>query len=139
MLLGYPSSCVLQAKQSFDPHLFYQDSLLIPDLRALEFTELRIISEENKGSAPGPEASLLKIRGSEIQQRISELTLNAVGYYGLANNNFEDINERSNIKSIGPDYAMNAGSNYLNIRKTTIYGGSNEIQKNILSKMVLGL
>ncbi len=119
----------------------FRDALtnLEMDLRALEFTELRIISEENKGSAPGPEASLLKIRGSEIQQRISELTLNAVGYYGLANNNFEDINERSNIKSIGPDYAMNAGSNYLNIRKTTIYGGSNEIQKNILSKMVLGL
>ena len=53
------------------------------DLHALEYTELRIISEEVKGTAPGPEASFLKIRGSELQQKISELTLEAVGAFGL--------------------------------------------------------
>ena len=57
------------------------------DLHALEYTELRIISEEEKGSAPGPEASFLKIRGSELQQKISELTLEAVGAFGLINSN----------------------------------------------------
>ena len=109
------------------------------DLKALEYTELRVLSKESQGTAPGPEASLLKIQGSEIQQRITELTLNAVGYQGLIHNE-ENINyDRLNDFSVVPDYAENAASNYLNKRKTTIYGGSNEIQKNILSNMVLGL
>ncbi len=108
------------------------------DLKALEYTELRVLSEEKKGAAPGPEASLLKIKGSEIQQRITELTMNAVGYYGLAKSNVDD-SDRINTNQFRPDYTQNAASNYLNMRKTTIYGGSNEIQKNILSKMVLGL
>ena len=109
------------------------------DLKALEYMELRILSEEKKGSAPGPEASILKIRGSEIQQKISELTMDAVGYYGLVHEDKNETISRSNTDQIGPDYALNSASNYLNLRKTTIYGGSNEIQKNILSKMVLGL
>ena len=109
------------------------------DLKALEYTELRILSKESNGAAPGPEASLLKIQGSEIQQRITELTLNAVGYQGLVHNQEKNNFNRSNDFLVGPDYAENVASNYLNKRKTTIYGGSNEIQKNILSKMVLGL
>ena len=109
------------------------------DLKALEFTELRILSEENKGVAPGPEASLLKIRGSEIQQRITELTMNAVGYYGISNDLANSNADRINSNQFRPDYSQNTAANYLNMRKTTIYGGSNEIQKNILSKMVLGL
>ena len=108
------------------------------DLHSLEYTELRILSEEVKGSAPGPESSFLKIRGSELQQKISELTLEAVGAFGLLNaNSFSEDN--SNEYFPGPEYANNIGPEYLNLRKTTIYGGSNEIQKNILSKMVLGL
>ena len=109
------------------------------DLKALEFTELRVLSKENKGMPPGPEASLLKIRGSEIQQRITELTMNAVGYYGLVKNLDKEDSIGSNSNQVGPDYSFNVASNYLNMRKTTIYGGSNEIQKNILTKMVLGL
>jgi alkylation response protein AidB-like acyl-CoA dehydrogenase len=108
------------------------------ELFALEYTELRVLSEENKGSAPGPEASLLKIRGSEIQQKISELTMDAVTYYGLISSN-KQVPLGSNEVFAGPVYAEHLGSNYLNLRKTTIYGGSNEIQKNILAKMVLGL
>ena len=109
------------------------------DLKALEYTELRILANENNGSKPGPEASLLKIQGSEIQQRITELTLNAVGYQGLVYNQEKTNYDRSNDFSLVPDYAENVAANYLNKRKTTIYGGSNEIQKNILSKMVLGI
>ncbi len=108
------------------------------DLHALEYTELRIISEEVKGTAPGPEASFLKIRGSELQQKISELTLEAVGAFGLISSNSFSTNN-TNEYFPGPEYANNVGPEYLNLRKTTIYGGSNEIQKNILTKMVLGL
>ena len=108
------------------------------DLHSLEYTEIRILSEEAKGSSPGPEASFLKIRGSELQQKISELTLEAVGAFGLIKSNSYN-QDNSNEYFPGAEYANNVGAEYLNLRKTTIYGGSNEIQKNILSKMVLGL
>jgi alkylation response protein AidB-like acyl-CoA dehydrogenase len=108
------------------------------DMHALEYSELRILSDEAKGAAPGAEASFLKIRGSELQQKISELTLEAVGSFGIVKSNESNI-EKTNEYFPGPEYANNVGADYLNLRKTTIYGGSNEIQKNILSKMVLGL
>jgi len=150
--VGKSISAVKKLKQIANIELNNEGSLLITDkrfrdrlttlemdLKALEFTELRILSEENKGVAPGPEASLLKIRGSEIQQRITELTMNAVGYYGISNDLAKSNTDRINSNQIRPDYSQNTAANYLNMRKTTIYGGSNEIQKNILSKMVLGL
>ena len=150
--VGKSKSAVKKLKQIANIELNNEGSLLITDkrfrdrlttlemdLKALEFTELRILSEENKGVAPGPEASLLKIRGSEIQQRITELTMNAVGYYGISNDLGKSKADRINSNQIRPDYSQNTAANYLNMRKTTIYGGSNEIQKNILSKMVLGL
>ena len=150
--VGKSISAVKKLKQIANIELNNEGSLLITDkrfrdrlttlemdLKALEFTELRILSEENKGVAPGPEASLLKIRGSEIQQRITELTMNAVGYYGISNDLVKSNADRINSNQIRPDYSQNTAANYLNMRKTTIYGGSNEIQKNILSKMVLGL
>jgi alkylation response protein AidB-like acyl-CoA dehydrogenase len=112
------------------------------DLTALEFTELRSLAGENAGKGPGPESSLLKIKGSEIQQRLTELTLEAVGHYGApyfrgfgANDSLTGDNEHP----IGPDYAHRAAPTYFNTRKTTIYGGSNEIQRNIIAKMVLGV
>ena len=104
---------------------------------ALEMTELRTLSAMAQGGAPGPEVSILKIRGSEIQQRITELAIEAVGYYaapyppGML---FHDTNETP----VGPDYAPPAAPRYFNMRKTSIYGGSNEIQSNIIAKMVLG-
>ena len=107
------------------------------ELFALEYTELRVLSEMSRGYNPGSEASLLKIRGSEMQQKISDLTLDAVAYYGISSQ--EETKKGSNHLPIGPSYAKTVGNNYLNLRKTTIYGGSNEIQKNILTKMVLGL
>ena len=105
---------------------------------ALEFTELRALSSMAHGGQPGPEVSGLKIRGSEIQQRLAELTMEAVGEYaapylpGL-------LWQGSNEEPVGPAYAHMAAPRYFNTRKTTIYGGSNEIQKGIISKMVLGL
>ena len=108
------------------------------DLLALEYTELRAVSAANQGEAPGTEVNLLKIRGSEMQQTISELLVEAVGYY--ANPYVPDSREPGwNEEPIGPDYAASLAPEYFNWRKSSIYAGSNEIQKNIISKMVLGL
>ena len=107
-------------------------------VQALEMSELRALSTMALGGAPGPEVSTLKVRGSEIQQRITELTMEAVGEYaapylpGL-------LWQGSNEEPVGPAYAHQAAPRYFNTRKTTIYGGSNKIQKGIISKMVLGL
>lgn len=107
------------------------------DLTALEFTELRSLAGVAAGKGPGPESSLLKIKGSEIQQRITELALEAVGHYGAPY--FRGFGDGDNEHPIGPDYAHRAAPTYFNARKTTIYGGSNEIQRNIIAKMVLGI
>jgi alkylation response protein AidB-like acyl-CoA dehydrogenase len=108
------------------------------DLTALEFTELRTLAGEAQGKGPGPESSILKVKGTEIQQRLTELTLEAVGHYGTPY--FRGFPEDgSNEFPIGPDYAHYSAPMYFNMRKTSIYGGSNEIQRNIITKMILGL
>ena len=108
------------------------------DLSALEYTELRTLAREAQGKGPGPESSILKIKGTEIQQRITELTLEAVGVYGAPY--FRGFPEDGdNQHPIGPEYAHLTAPMYANMRKTSIYGGSNEIQHNIIAKMVLGL
>ena len=104
------------------------------DLTALEFTELRTLAGESSGKGPGPESSTLKIKGTEIQQRLQELALEAAGHYGAPF--LRDLGHNANI---GPDYAEGLAGEYFNGRKTSIYGGSNEIQRNIIAKMVLGL
>lgn len=105
------------------------------ELRALELTVLRVLTNS---SGPGPEASILKIRGTEIGQRLFELAMEAMGQDALAH-----IPE-----ALEPDYdgplagSMNAtpaAGDYFNMRKLSIFGGSNEIQRNIISKLVLGL
>ena len=107
------------------------------DLSALEVTELRTLAAESKGRGPGPEASILKIKGTEIQQRITELTLEAVGNYGFVEVPTGELSGNEFVA--GPDYSNGSAQNYFNMRKTSIYGGSNEIQHNIIAKMVLGL
>ncbi len=106
------------------------------DLTALEITELRVLAREHAGKGPGPESSLLKIKGTEIQQRLTELTLEAVGNY--AQPYTRELGE-GNEFAVGPDYSRGAAPIYFNWRKASIYGGSNEIQRNIIAKMVLGL
>lgn len=108
------------------------------DLLALEITNLRALSAESEKRAPGPEASILKIKGTEIQQALSELMMYAVGPYALP---FERrSSEEGDLGSAaGPEYAAPLAATYCNMRKVTIYGGSNEIQRNIISQMILGL
>lgn len=108
------------------------------DLTALEYTELRVLANEQQGRGPGAESSLLKIKGTEIQQRLTELALEAVANYGAPY--FRGFpKDGDNAFPIGPNYAHQAAPMYFNMRKTSIYGGSNEIQRNIIAKMVLGL
>ena len=108
------------------------------DLTALEFTELRTLARESEGKGPGPESSILKIKGTEIQQRLTELTLEAVGHYGAPYAyGMEPVGK--NDYGAGPAHSNFAAETYFNMRKTSIYGGSNEIQRNIITKMILGL
>lgn len=100
------------------------------ELMALEFTELRAVASVASGGAPGPESSILKIKGTEIQQAIAELSIEACGYYAHVLNDGDPV---------GNDYAWAVSAKYLYGRASTIYGGSNEVQKNIISKAVLGL
>ena len=100
---------------------------------------MRVLSDESAGRGPGPEASLLKIRGTEIQQIITELMVEAVGYYGLPYHKEVLLNGWGESDPIGPDYAAPLLPHYFDWRKSSIYGGSNEIQKNIIAKAVLGL
>jgi alkylation response protein AidB-like acyl-CoA dehydrogenase len=106
------------------------------DVLALEATELRIVAQMSRGIDPGPIASLFKIRGTEIFQRITDLTHRAIGNYGLA---LREHPPSANIYMPGPDHGHTASEKYLNSRKLSIYGGSNEIQHNIIAKAVLGL
>jgi len=108
------------------------------DLMALEITNLRALSAESENRAPGPEASILKIKGTEIQQTLSELMMYAVGPYALP---FERrSNDEGDLASVaGPDHAAPLAATYCNYRKVSIYGGSNEIQRNIIAQMILGL
>lgn len=108
------------------------------DLSALEVTELRTLAAESRGQGPGPESSILKIKGTEIQQRITELALEAVGNYAFVYAPHGQ-GEGDNAFTPGPEYSIGVAQNYQNMRKTSIYGGSNEIQHNIIAKMVLGL
>lgn len=108
------------------------------DTLALESVVLKVISEEAAGRPPGPESSILKIKGTEIQQDITELLVEAVGYYA-APYVPEALDAGWNEAPVGPKHAAPLAPHYFNWRKASIYGGTNEIQKNIIAKMMLGL
>ena len=109
------------------------------ELRALEYTELRTLAAVAVGNAPGPESSILKIKGTDIQQQLDALFVEAAGYYALP-----FVPEQYEIgfpddRRIGSGCETRSALRYFNNRKASIYGGSNEIQKNIVAKHVLGL
>ena len=106
-------------------------------VESLNATELRIFSGRGAGKAVGPASSMLKLAGSETQQAITELALEAVGTYAAPF--VRDTWAATNDGRAGPDYAAPVAPSYFSYRKTTIYAGSSEIQKNIITKLVLGL
>lgn len=119
-----------------DAHFAARVAALEIELMALEATVLRVMSAADSG--PGPQASMLKVRGSEIQQMLSELMMEALGPAALP---FDPayLDGAAPHSSAGDDIAAPLAAHYFNYRKTSIYGGSNEIQKNIIAQMILGL
>ena len=110
------------------------------ELKALEMTQLRVVAEErDHGNKPNPASSILKIKGSEIQQATTELALEMAGPFAMAyHDSSEEIPEGANDLPDGFGWADTAAPEYFNYRKVSIYGGSNEIQRNIIAKAVLG-
>ena len=108
------------------------------ELLALEYTELRTLAAIATGGAPGPESSILKIKGTEVQQAIDTLFLEWAGYYAFP---FVPAEFEAGFtgERVGGEWAAATAPRYFNNRKASIYGGSNEIQKNIIAKAVLGL
>jgi alkylation response protein AidB-like acyl-CoA dehydrogenase len=121
-----------------NPHFAAQIARIEIDLMAMSTTNLRVISAASAGHAPGAESSMLKIKGSIIRQQINALTRSAVGVYAMPFVS-EELAPGSNDLPIGPDYAGKVTGTYLNNRKLSIYGGSNEIQRSIISKSLLKL
>ena len=109
------------------------------ELKALEMTQLRVVAaERSRGSGkPDPASSVLKIKGSEIQQATTELLMDIIGPYAMPTAMTDA--DGSNEPPVAPDYAGTIAPAYFNWRKISIYGGSNEIQRNIIAKAVLGL
>lgn len=107
------------------------------ELRALDLTNKRMLVETERGMDPGPVSSMLKIRGSEVAQRLYELKMEAAGLYALP---FQpEAGEAGwNGELAGTTAQARSAPHYLNTRKISIFGGSNEIQRSIISKMMLG-
>ncbi|WP_185984369.1 pimeloyl-CoA dehydrogenase large subunit [Aureimonas mangrovi] len=109
------------------------------ELKALEITQMRVLAAERDGGRgkPNPLSSVLKLRGSQIQQKTTELLLEIAGPYAMPF--APEHGDGSNEPPVGPDWASVVAPTYFNARKVSIYGGSNEIQRNIVAKAILGL
>jgi alkylation response protein AidB-like acyl-CoA dehydrogenase len=107
------------------------------EIDAVEMNEMMFYSSLKTGDAPGNMGSVVKMRGTEVGQKVTELAVEAVGWYGAP---FTELrNYDSNIVPVGGDYVDDVSPRYFNTRKTTIYGGSSEVQRNVLAKAMLGL
>ncbi|MEP9321250.1 acyl-CoA dehydrogenase family protein [Pseudomonas sp. LABIM340] len=120
-----------------DPLFRAQIADLEVQLMAAEMSNLRILAAAREGGGSGAESSILKVRGTEIRQAITHLLRKAVGPYALPF--LEEEMEACSGDLLHTDYSATAASQYFIMRKLSIYGGSNEIQKNIVSKVNLGL
>ena len=108
------------------------------DLENMKTTNLRVLASVAGGGVPGAESSMLKIRGTEVRQEILSLIRRAMGPYATPYIEAA-FHEGYSEEPLGPEGAATAAASYFNYRKLSIFGGSNEIQKNIISKMILGL
>ena len=106
------------------------------ELKALELTQLRVVADEGKHGKgkPNPASSVLKIKGSEIQQATTELLMEVIGPFAAPYDEHGDDGSNEAM-----DWTAQIAPSYFNNRKVSIYGGSNEIQRNIITKAVLGL
>jgi alkylation response protein AidB-like acyl-CoA dehydrogenase len=121
-----------------DPAFAVRLARLEIDLRNMQTTNLRVLTEASSNANPGAETSMLKVKGSQIRQEIAALTRRAMGVYAQP---FlpEALDGDPSVQPVGPAEAFAASASYFNNRKLSIFGGSNEVQKNIISKTMLGL
>jgi alkylation response protein AidB-like acyl-CoA dehydrogenase len=121
-----------------EPHFRSRLADVEMELMSLEMTNLRTVAAAEAGGVPGAESSFLKIMGTELRQEITDLFRRAAGPHALP---FlpEQLAGDFEGETVGPEFAGSVASRYFNFRKLSIFGGSNEIQKNIISKMILGL
>jgi len=122
-----------------DPNFARKLAAVEIELKALEYTDLRTLAAVATGKAPGPESSILKIKGTEVQQSLDALFVEAAGYYALPYVPDQYVIDFPDDDRIGHGAETKSSLRYFNNRKATIYAGSNEIQKNIIAKHVLGL
>jgi alkylation response protein AidB-like acyl-CoA dehydrogenase len=123
---------------SEDPQFAARIARVEIELANLRTTAMRVVAAAANGEAPGAESSMLKVRGTEVQQAISSLARRALG---PAAQPFllDALEPRPDEEATGLDFAPAVTPTYLNLRKLTIFGGSNEIQRNIISKAILRL
>lgn len=134
MIKHYASEEVNAGKRLIDDPMFQKRlSDVEIDLMALEFTELRVLASVAAGGAPGAESSLLKIRGTEMQQAVQELMMDVAAHYQGV------LPGGPDAQTLGHSFGSKAFKSYMYGRASTIYGGSNEVQRNIIAKAVLGL
>lgn len=107
-------------------------------VEAIDVSERRVLSALAAGQPPGPASSILKTQGTEAMQRLDELALEAAGLFGAVDQPAARAPE-ANVAAVGPERSLTAMARYLNDRAASIYGGSNEIQRDIIARLVLGL
>ncbi|MEN0041587.1 MAG: acyl-CoA dehydrogenase family protein [Pseudomonadota bacterium] len=120
-----------------DPFFAARMAQIEVDISAMRTTNMRVQQAGMEGKEIGPQVSQLKITGTVIRQTINDLTRRALGPYAMPFVS-EALEAGSNAETFGPDYANPLAADYFNHRKTSIYGGSNEIQRNIIAKMTMG-
>jgi alkylation response protein AidB-like acyl-CoA dehydrogenase len=123
-----------------DPAFRHRVAQLETDMKAVEITQMRVVSahDKNHDGKPDPLSSVLKVKGTELLQATTELAMDVGGPLALPDW-AQELAALSNEPELGPEWAAEATRSYLFLRAASIYGGTNEIQKNILSKAVLGL
>lgn len=126
------------AEENGDAGLRARLELAATQLEAIRVTEQRVVASLSSGRPPGPAASMLKVQRTEMMQRIDELAIEAAGLHSAVLDP-ATWHPESNLEPVGPEALCVSTAKYLNNRAGSIYGGSNEVQRNIMAKSVLGL
>ena len=108
------------------------------EVDAIEMTEHRVMAALSSGKNPGPASSMLKTQGTEAKQRLDEIAVEGIGYYAAVSQP-EARKPRANTPFVGPEHGLTNVPSYLNNRAASIYGGSNEVQRGIIGRSLLGV